>query len=244
MTLRCENSVQTGLTEFKAEMDHRLRDVIDLVKQTFAKDGETTEKLVEEVHEAAKRTAKLIKQAQISTSGASYNRGMGQTSHTLKSGSQKHIISQRNPEYILIASGTFNSRESVQIKNEFAKHFPLKGLIHAFNSTKGNVHLEFMSKEDSDEVFEKWKLEFLGDSREIGRARSTEKLNPAFIIKKVPLDVTNEMVQSCLDSQFTDAKATRFIKRDSTELGTVKIVLKSENDLQKALHQGFFVDYI
>ena len=52
------------------------------------------------------------------------------------------------------------------------------------------------------------------------------------------------MIQSCLDTQFKDAKATRFKKRDSTKLGTVKIVLKSENDPGKALHQGLFIDSI
>ena len=101
-----------------------------------------------------------------------------------------------------------------------------------------------MSKEEADEVFEKWKPEFLGDSTKIRRALSTEKPNRAVIINKVPLDVNNEMIQSCLDAQFKDAKATRFIKRDSTKLGTVKIELKSENDLGKALHQGLFIDSI
>ena len=96
-----------------------------------------------------------------------------------------------------------------------------------------------MSKEEADEVFfEKWKPEFLGDSKKIRRALSTEKPNRTAIIKKVPLDVTDEMIQRCLDTQFTDAKATRFVKRDSTKLGTVKIMLKSQNDLGKALQQG------
>ena len=117
-------------------------------------------------------------------------------------------------------------------------------MIHAFNTTRGNVHLEFVSKEEADEVFEKWKPDFLGDSIKIRRAISTEKPNRAVIIKKVPLDVTDKMIQSCLDTQFADAKATRFIKRDSTKLGTVKIVLKSENDLGKALHQGLLIDSI
>ena len=117
-------------------------------------------------------------------------------------------------------------------------------MIHAFNTTRRNVHLEFVPKEEADEVFEKWKPEFLGDSTKIRRALSTEKPNPAVIIKKVPLDVTDEMIHSCLGTQFTDAKATRFIKRDSTKLGTVEIVLKSETDHGKALHQGFFIDSI
>ena len=243
---RCyaKRSIQMGLTEFKAEVDQKLTVVKDLVKQTIAKHDETTEKLVEVVHEAVKTTAKQIEQAQTNTSGASYARAVGQTSHTLQTGSQKYITPQRNPEHILIASSTFNFKDSVQIKKEFAKHFPLTRLIHAFNTTRGNVDLEFVSKEEADEVFEKWKPEFLGDSSKIRRALSTEKPNRAVIIKKVPLDVNDEMIQSCLDTQFKDAKATRFIKRDSTKLGTVKIVLKSENDLGKALHQGLFIDSI
>ena len=187
---------------------------------------------------------KQIETAHTNTSGASDATPLGQTSHTLQTGSQKYITPQRNPEHILIASSTFNFRDSVQIKKEFAKHFPLKRLIHAFNTTRGNVHLEFVSKEEADEVFLKWKPEFLGDSTKIRRALSTEKPNRAVIIKKVPLDVTDEMIQSCLDTQFADAKATRFIKRDSTKLGTVKIVLKSDNDLGKALQQGLFIDSI
>ena len=144
----------------------------------------------------------------------------------------------------MIASSTFNFKDGVQIKKEFAKHFQLKRLIHAINTTRGNVHLEFVSKEEADENFEKWKPEFLGDSTKITRALSTEKPNRAVIIKKFPLDLNDEMIQSCLDTQFKDAKATRFIKRDSTKLGTVEIVLKSENDLGKALHQGLFFDSI
>ena len=140
-----------------------------------------------------------------------------------------------------MALSTFNIRDSVQITKQFAKLFPPKRLIHGFNTTRGNVHLAFVSKEEADEVFEKWKLEFPGDSTKIRRALSTEKPYRAVIIKKVLLDMTDEMIQSCLDTQCTDAKATRFIKRDSTKLGKGKIVLKSVNNLGKALHQGLFI---
>ena len=53
-----KSSIQTGLTELKAEIDQNLSAVRDFVKQTIAKHNETREKLVEEIHEAAKRTAK------------------------------------------------------------------------------------------------------------------------------------------------------------------------------------------
>ena len=123
----------------------------------------------------------------------------------------KNKTPQRMPEHILIAASTFNFRASVQIKKEFAKHFPNERSIHAFNTTKQNVHLEAASKEEVDEVFEKRKPEFLGDSTMIRRTLSTEKPNRVVIIKKVPLDVTDEVIQRCLDFQLTDAKTMRFI---------------------------------
>ena len=115
---RCyvKSSIQTGITEFKAEVDQKLTAVRDLVKQTIAKHDETTEKLVEEVHQAPKRTAEQIEQAQTNTSGASFARTLGQTSHTLKTGSQKYIPPKGDPEHILIALSTFNFRDSIQIK--------------------------------------------------------------------------------------------------------------------------------
>ena len=119
---RCnvKSSIQTGLTEFRSEVDQKLTAVRDLVKQQFAKQDQITEKIVEEVHEAAKRTAKQIEQAQMNTSGASYARALGQTGHTLQTASQKYLTPQRNPENILIASGTFIFRENIQIKKELA----------------------------------------------------------------------------------------------------------------------------
>ena len=121
----------------------------------------------------------------------------------------------------MIALITLNFRDSVQIEKEFARQFPLKRLLQAFNTTRGNIHSEFVSMDEADEIFEKWKPEFLGDSTKIRSALSTEMLNSAVIIKKVPLDVTDAMIQSCSDIQFTDAKATRSIKGDSTKLRTV-----------------------
>ena len=70
---RCyvKNSTQTGVTDIGAEIDQKSAAVRDLVKQTIAKHDKTTEKLVEEVPEAAKTIAKQKEQAQTNTSGAS-----------------------------------------------------------------------------------------------------------------------------------------------------------------------------
>ena len=125
---RCysKRSILTGLTEFRAEVDQNFTVVKDLVEQTIAKHDKTSEKFVEVVYEAVKTNAKQKEQAQTNISGASYARAVGQTSHILKTGSQKYKSPQRNPEHILIASSTFNFKDSVQIKKEFAKLFHLK----------------------------------------------------------------------------------------------------------------------
>ena len=70
-------SIQRGLTEIKAEGDQKVTALRDPVKQTFVKHDETTQKLVEEVHGAAKKTAKQKEQAQAKTSRASYARALG-----------------------------------------------------------------------------------------------------------------------------------------------------------------------
>ena len=112
-------------------------------------------------------------------------------------------------------------------------------MIHAFNTTTSFRVCVRKRGERSSRV-----VETGGDSTKIKRALSTEKPNRPVIIKKVPLDVNDEVIESCLDTQFTDAKEMRYIKRDSTKLGTVKFVQTSGIDLGKALHQGFFIDSI
>ena len=54
---RCyaNRSVQTGLTEVKAEVDQKLTVVKDLLEQTIAEHDETTGNIVEVVHEAVKK---------------------------------------------------------------------------------------------------------------------------------------------------------------------------------------------
>ena len=113
------------LTDFEAQIDQKMTVVKDLMKQPNAKHDETTKKLVEVVHEVAKRTGKQIEQEQTNNSGANYARALGGTSHTLQTSSQNYTTPQRSVEHILIASSTFNFRDSVQITKEFAKQFPL-----------------------------------------------------------------------------------------------------------------------
>ena len=53
-------------------------------------------------------------------------------------------VPKKDPNKILIASSTNRFRDSIEIKREFAKLFPLKRLVFAFNTARGNIHLEFL----------------------------------------------------------------------------------------------------
>ena len=54
----------------------------------------------------------------------------------------------------LIVTNTTNFSNSVAIKKEFAKIFPLKRLIHAFTTVRGKIHLDFQIEKEATEIFE------------------------------------------------------------------------------------------
>ena len=115
--------------------------------------------------------------------------------------------------------------------------------MYAFNTTRGNIHLEFASKEEADEVYDSWQPKYLGEASIVRKITNTGKPNRAVIIKGVPKELTDKEIQNSLNEQFDGSKGTRFEKIDSTVLGTVKIVLKTDGDVQKALEHDLFHRY-
>ena len=75
----------------------------------------------------------------------------------------------------LIVTNTSNFSNSVAIKKEFAKIFPLKRLIYAFTTVRVNIHLEVLTGTEATEVIEKWEPTFLGNQSKIRRANEIEK---------------------------------------------------------------------
>ena len=69
--------------------------------------------------------------------------------HKLQMKSPKNVEkTERDPETILIANPSKNFRDSMAIKKEFAKYLPLKKLVYAFTTARGNIQLQFMSPEE------------------------------------------------------------------------------------------------
>ena len=151
---------------------------------------------------------------------------------------------ERDPETFLIANPTENFRDSMAIKKEFAKYFPLKRLVYAFNTARGNVHLQFMSPEEASEVLNKWNENCFGEKTQIRKANQPERPLRAVLIRDVPTELSEQDIIDSIEETYPNSTAMRFVKKDRTPLGTVKIVFKSGQLHEKALNGGIFVDNI
>ena len=92
--------------------------------------------------------------------------------------------SPRDPNKILIITGKQKFRDSVEIKRTFAKLFPLKKLVYASTTARGNTLVEFLTVEEADIVFLKaWNPDFfVGDSVARKSNKKENELSALFTI--------------------------------------------------------------
>ena len=55
----------------------------------------------------------------------------------------------------------------MDIKKSFAKHFPIKKLIHAFRNSRGKIHLEFDSADTAADIKQNWNKDAMGTDTSI-----------------------------------------------------------------------------
>ena len=152
-------------------------------------------------------------------------------------------VPKRDPNKILIASSTNRFRDSIEIRKEFAKLFPLKRLVFAFNTARGNIHQEFLTVEEADEVFNNWQPHFFGQNSVIRKASTQEKIKKAVIIRHVTTDKTETQIETDLAFNFK-VKASQFVKKDGTVLGTMKLIFETNQDQEIVTTDGIFLDNI
>ena len=63
---------------------------------------------------------------------------------------------------LLIGNADPSFKNSKHTKRSFCKAFPKMKLMYAFRTTRGQIHLEFASHEESKEIEEAWKSTFIG----------------------------------------------------------------------------------
>ena len=79
----------------------------------------------------------------------------------------------KKPENILIVVNAKGFSSSSQINK-------------AFNTTRGNIHIEYASKEEAKVVYDRWQPEYFEEASVVGTITYTAKHNRAVIIKVVP----------------------------------------------------------
>ena len=151
---------------------------------------------------------------------------------------------ERDLTKILIVSNTKKLANSIEIKREFAKFFPLKRLVYAFNTARGNIHLEFHSSQEAEDVFNSWHENNLGTNTSIRKPSSPEQPNRSVLVRGIPTEIAEETIIDNLAKDFSNVKATRFIKKDKTVLGTVRLTFSSAEDAANAVNQGLFIDHL
>ena len=129
-----------------------------------------------------------------------------------------HFISKvtkplRDPDKIVIVARTANYANSIQIKKDFAKLFPLRKLVYAFNTARGNIHSEFLKAEKAEEVYHNWKPECLGQASQARKINSIEAPNKVVLINGVPTDIEETEIERMLSSNYARLKAIRFVKK-------------------------------
>ena len=162
---------------------------------------------------------------------------------TSKAITQNATIERDVTAVLLIENADPSLKNSTDIKRSFSKAFPEKRLMYAFRTTKGHIHLEFASHEETKEIEEAWKPTFMGTETICRRPRKLQK-HHSVIIKDVPKEdvFTDSKMTALLQESFPDATARRFLKKDKITLNTVKIDFPNRNDIERAITNGIFLN--
>ena len=116
--------------------------------------------------------------------------------------------------------------------------------MYAFNRFSGNNHLEFHSSQEAGDIFSSWDENILGNYTSFRKPSSPEQPNRSVLVRGVPTEIADETIFDNIAQEISNVKATRFVKRDKTALGTVRVTFSPPDDAAKALIQGLFINHL
>ena len=112
----------------------------------------------------------------------------------------------------------------------------------AFITARGNIHLEFLSSEEIDEVLNIWRPNIFGTKTTIRKAGGRSDRRSA-AIEGVPTELEKKKkIRSELETALPGVKAKRFIKADGTVLQTVKLTFQCDTQFVKAIDERVFLE--
>ena len=116
-------------------------------------------------------------------------------------------------------------------------------MIVAFNTARGNIHLEFLNSQEADEVFSNWKADYLGTKTSIRKASARGEQRNA-VIKGVPKEIEEVHITEILRKKYPGIYVKRFVKADGTILQTVKLTFsQSFNTTMHYLRDSFWIPF-
>ena len=74
-------------------------------------------------------------------------------------------------------------------QKKLCSRFPLKRLVLSFHAVRGNILLEFFTKNEAEEVLFSWKSNFFGSETLFKKAVDPEKPNFSLLTKGVPTEL-------------------------------------------------------
>ena len=121
----------------------------------------------------------------------------------------------------------------------FSKDIPKKKVVVTSNTARRNIHMEFSTSQDADEVFSKWNWDYRGPKNNIRKASSRSEQKSA-VIKGVPNDIGEVHLREILQNKNPWIYAKRFVKADGKILQNVKLTFQTKLQYNNAILEGFF----
>ena len=97
-------------------------------------------------------------------------------------------------------------------------------------------------KDEAEEVFTSWMSNFLGSETLIKKAVNPENTKINLLFKGEPTELKNSEIEKLLANYFEGIKASRFIKKDRTNLETVDLFAKNLNDAERVIRGSIFIE--
>ena len=126
-----------------------------------------------------------------------------------------------------------NISDSKHIRRVLNKQYKKAIIDNVRTTVHGSIFMEFIDKETADMVLEDWKLELFGGNE---GAVKLKPEGPAAIIKHIYQDdITENNLVAAVKENYPDTEVELFKDKDKEFTGTVKVIFKSQDQLENAL---------
>ena len=136
--------------------------------------------------------------------------------------------------------------DDTSLKSEFNKLFNRMKIKYCKKTRYGNIILQLTSEEDIQQVLNNWKSEYFKDSKatvgtQVFRMTDQHLMQHVGIVRHVPANISTASISQSLNAaNMKNIRAIRLGKASNS----VKVIFNSQEDLARAIDDGFGVDHL